>query len=216
MPDTGFRQTGGHVRANWLASSNLLFVANYLSSRQDDANRWDQILGGDGNLIAELNDLQLDLFYGRIESLSAGCVRPRLGHLLGQHAARRARQPGRQRQPERDDRPRAGAHERSTACSSTRRSSCSPRQSLLVGGDAYFEKLTSPAFDVNPVTGAESPRRPRVPDNATYKQGGFFGQLSYRRQARPVRGHGRRPRRVQLLHGEGVRCADRQRPSALA
>ena len=43
-----------------------------MRTRQDGANRWDQILGGDGNLIAELNDLQLDLVYARIESLKAG------------------------------------------------------------------------------------------------------------------------------------------------
>ena len=45
MPDTGFHQFGTQLRANWLATPNLLVVGNYLSSRQDGANRWDQILG---------------------------------------------------------------------------------------------------------------------------------------------------------------------------
>jgi outer membrane receptor protein involved in Fe transport len=35
MPDTGFHQVGTQLRANWVPSSNVLFVANYLSSRQD-------------------------------------------------------------------------------------------------------------------------------------------------------------------------------------
>ena len=72
MPGTGFEQLGAQVRTNWTPSSNTMIVANYLSSRQDGANRWDRILGGDGNLIAELNDLQLDIFYARIERLDAG------------------------------------------------------------------------------------------------------------------------------------------------
>ena len=52
----------------------------------------------------------------------------------------------------------------------------SARQSLLVGGDFYFESFTSEAFDVSPVTDAVSPRRPRVPDGATYHQSGIFAQ----------------------------------------
>ena len=39
---------------------------------QDGGNRYDQLLGGDGNLIAELNDLSLDLFSARLERLGAG------------------------------------------------------------------------------------------------------------------------------------------------
>ena len=98
MPDTGFHQIDAtHVRANWVPSSNLLFTANYMRTRQDGANRWDQLLGGDGNLIAELNGLQLDLFYARLERLRRRLVRPGLADLFDQHAARGAGQSGRQR-----------------------------------------------------------------------------------------------------------------------
>ncbi len=76
----------GQVRANWLSGADTSFVANYMSSRQDDANRWDQILGGDGNLIAELNDLQLDLGLRAPRELECRLVRSRVGHLFVQHA----------------------------------------------------------------------------------------------------------------------------------
>ena len=109
--------TGGRRRTS-------LVVANYLRTRQDGANRWDQMLGGDGNLIAELNDLQLDLAYVRVEKLQGGLVRPRVGHLLVQHAARGAREPGRQGQPERHDRARAGADDRPRRAVQPAASSC--------------------------------------------------------------------------------------------
>src|SRR6185436_5549412 len=51
--------------------------------------------------------------------------------------------------------------------------------SVTAGGDAYFEKLTSVAYNVNPVTGAESVRRPRIPDHATFWQGGAYTQATF-------------------------------------
>jgi hemoglobin/transferrin/lactoferrin receptor protein len=182
MPDTGFHQFGTQLRANWLATPNLLVVGNYVSSRQDGANRWDQILGGDGNLISELNDLQLDLFYVRVESLSAGFFdRASATYSFNTQREERVNQGG-------QGNPNATiGHEpeRTTVNGLQFNASkqLSPKQSLLVGGDMYFEGLTSEAFDVNPVTGVVSPRRPRVPDGANYKQGGFFGQLSF--EAKP-------------------------------
>ena len=72
MPETGFNQNALQLRSNWVPNSNFLIVGNYLRTRQNDANRWDQTLGGDGNLIAELNGLQLDLAYARVETSKAG------------------------------------------------------------------------------------------------------------------------------------------------
>jgi outer membrane receptor protein involved in Fe transport len=178
MPDTGFHQTGIQVRTNWLASPNLLVVGNYLSSRQDGANRWDQLLGGDGNFIAELNDLQLDLFYVRVERLSAGFFDGASAtYSFNTQREERVNQGGN------GDPNAAIAHEpeRTTVNGVQFNASkqFSARQSLVVGGDFYFEGLTSESFNVDPVSGAVSPRRPRVPDGATYHQSGFFGQVSF-------------------------------------
>jgi outer membrane receptor protein involved in Fe transport len=177
MPDTGFTQHGEQVRANWVPSPDLLFVANYLSTRQDGANRWDQLLGGDGNLIAELNDLQLDLFYARLESLKAGWFeRVSVTYSFNTQREERVNQGG-------NGNPNALiAHEpeRTTVNGLQFNASkqINPRSRLLVGGDMYFEGLTSVAYDENPATGAPTPRRPRVPDGATYSQSGAFAQLS--------------------------------------
>ena len=118
------RRPRTQLRANWVPSSNILVVANYLRTRQDGANRWDQMLGGDGNLIAELNDLQLDLAYVRVETSEGRLVRPRVGHLLVQHAARRTREPGRPGQPDRHDHAPAGAHDGQRRAGQPRASSC--------------------------------------------------------------------------------------------
>jgi outer membrane receptor protein involved in Fe transport len=52
----------------------------------------------------------------------------------------------------------------------------SPRHSMVVGGDFYPEHITAASTGVNPVTGASTVRRGRVPDGATYRSGGVFAQ----------------------------------------
>lgn len=175
MPDTGFHQTAGHVRANWVATPDTLLVASYVSSRQDEANRWDQVLGGDGNLIAELNDLQLDLGYVRLESLRAGWFdRASVTYSLNTQREERVNQGGQ------GDPNAAIVHqpERTTTngvqANASRR--ISSRQDMLVGGDVYFESHDSDSFDVTPSTGTRVSSRPRVPDGATYRQAGVFVQ----------------------------------------
>jgi hypothetical protein len=46
----------------------------------------------------------------------------------------------------------------------------------LFGGEGYHERMVSPAFTFNPVTGVTVGSRPRVPDGATYKIHGLFVQ----------------------------------------
>ena len=178
MPDTGFHQTAAQVRANWVPAPDTLVVASYVSSRQDEANRWDQILGGDGNLIAELNDLQLDLGYVRFESLRAGWF----DHASATYSFNTQREE-RVNQGGQGDPNAAIVHqpERTTVNglqgNASRR--ISSRQNLLLGGDLYFEGHDSDSFDVNPSTGASVTSRPRVPDGATYRQGGIFVQTDF-------------------------------------
>ena len=47
-------------------------LASYRRGQQDDGKRYDQLLGGDGNLVADLRDLTLDLFFVRYERIGAG------------------------------------------------------------------------------------------------------------------------------------------------
>lgn len=178
MPSTGFKQMSDQVRVNWLPNNKWLVVGNYIRTRQDDANRWDQILGGDGNLISELNDLQLDLAYVRFEGLQPAkwIDHFSLTYSFNTQREERVNQGGNGNpnatighEPERTTVNGVQATARKTIWG----------QEILFGGDMYFEGLTSVAFDVNPTTGAESPRRPRVPSGATYNQGGIYAQTTY-------------------------------------
>ncbi len=178
LPDTGFRQFGGQLKANWTPAANTQIVSSYLGTRQDGGRRWDQLLGGDGNLIAELNDLTLDLFYARIERIMSGWFNhASVTYSFNTQREERVNQGG-------NGNPRAtiGHEPERTTVNGFHGAlsrQVSPRQTLNVGAELYLEKLTSDAFNVNPVTGAISARRPRVPDAATFRNGGVFAQTGY-------------------------------------
>ena len=72
LPETGFRQYGAQATVNWLPGSNHHVLASYRRGYQDRGQRYDQLLGGDGNLVADLRDLTLDLFFARYERIGAG------------------------------------------------------------------------------------------------------------------------------------------------
>ncbi|HXH06390.1 MAG TPA: TonB-dependent receptor [Vicinamibacterales bacterium] len=175
MPGTGFRQSAAQLRANWLAGSDRLLVLNYVRARQDDAERWDQTLGGDGNLIADLNDLQLDLFYARLETLAAGWFdRASVTYSFNTQREERVNQGGNGDPAA----PIVHEPERTTVhgvqVNASRR--LADRHTVVAGGDVYFESIAAPAFAVDPLTGARTLRRPRIPDGAVYRQGGAFLQ----------------------------------------
>jgi outer membrane receptor for ferrienterochelin and colicin len=178
MPETGFHQHAGLAKLNWTPNGRTQVVAGYAASRQDEGNRFDQLIGGDGNLIAQLDDLTLDLFYARVERHDVGWFDNVSGmwSINGQREER-INQGG-------NGNPRATiSHEpeRTTSHGFTGLASrqISARQTFGIGGDIYFEKLTSVASNVNPVTSAETPRRPRVPSGATFHQGGVFAQTAF-------------------------------------
>ncbi len=175
LPDTGFNQYSGQMTVNWVPRPNDYFVASYRHGRQDEGKRYDQLLGGDGNLISDLQDLTLDLFYVRYQRTELGWFDHMsvTGSVNSQHEER-VNQGG-------NGNPRATINrepERTTAygLQATARKQLSPRATLVVGGDFYPEHITAPSIGVNPVTGAASVRRGRVPDGATYSSGGAFGQ----------------------------------------
>jgi len=178
LPDTGFHQIGGTLRAQWAPSSATRTTLSYMRTFQDDGDRYDQLLGGDGNLISELNRLAFDIFSARLETLGvAGFDHASFTYSLNSQREERVNQGG-------NGNPNATiGHEpeRTTVhgIQGVLTRQLSPRLSFSVGGDVYFEHLTSEAFNVNPVTGAVSPRRPRVPDGATFTQGGVFAQSTY-------------------------------------
>lgn len=178
LPDTGFHQLGAIVRSSWVAGPRTHVGASYARTNQDGGRRYDQLLGGDGNLIANLNDLSLDLFSLKIERLGAGWFDSgSVSYSVNSQREERVNQGGNGsrtatigHEPE-----RTTAH----AIQAGATKQISPRQSLRLGADVQFEGLTCDAFNVNPLTGASSPRRPRVPSGARYTHGGVFAQTSF-------------------------------------
>ncbi|HEX9961501.1 MAG TPA: TonB-dependent receptor, partial [Pyrinomonadaceae bacterium] len=53
LPDTAFTQYGGAFRLNYSPTKDSQLIFNYQRSQQDGGKRYDQLLGGDGNLIAD-------------------------------------------------------------------------------------------------------------------------------------------------------------------
>ena len=178
LRNTGFSQIGESVRATFAPTTGTRLTAGYTRSDQDGADRYDQLLGGDGNLIAALNGLSLDLFTARLEHLGGGPFdHVSLTYGLNSQREERVNQGGQ------GSATATIGHEpeRTTAQSValTARRDLSDRASLSVGGDVQFETLTSDAFNVNAVTGATSARRPRVPSGATFRQAGLYAQGAF-------------------------------------
>jgi hemoglobin/transferrin/lactoferrin receptor protein len=177
LPDTSFWQATGFVRTNWTLSPSTQVHASYIRTFQDGGKRYDQLLGGDGNLIADLNDLSLDLLIVRFERLAAGPFQHlSLTYSLNSQREERINQGG-------NGNPNAtiGHEPERTTVNGVQGAVTSrlwARQSLTIGGDLYLEGLTSDAFNVNPVTGAVTPRRPRVPSGARFHQGGVYAQTA--------------------------------------
>jgi hemoglobin/transferrin/lactoferrin receptor protein len=178
LPQTDFRQWGGLLKTNWVPTAKTQIVSSYMGTRQDGGDRWDQLLGGDGDLIAELNDLALDLFYVRLERMMSGWFEhATVTYSFNTQREERVNQGG-------SGNPRAtiGHEPERTTVNGVHGSvfrQVSARQTLQLGGEIYLEQLTSDAFNVDPLTGAVSPRRPRVPSGAAYRNGGLFAQTSY-------------------------------------
>ena len=174
LPNTGFSQWGTQLRATFAPGQNTRIVTSYAHSKQDGGDRYDQLLGGDGNLIAELNDMKLDIFTARMEQIGAGPFQfLSLTYGLNSQREERVNQGGQGsatatigHEPE-----RTTSH--SIALNALRQAT--QRFSFSLGGDMQFERISSgDAFNLNPVTLVETARRPRVPDGAKFNQGGVY------------------------------------------
>jgi outer membrane receptor protein involved in Fe transport len=174
LPETEFDQYAGQIKAAWSPRDGSQLRLSYLRSQQDGGKRWDQLLGGDGNLQADLRNLMLDNFQTKYDRLGFGFFDElSLGYSWQAQREERVNQGG-------NGNPRAAiTHEyekmRVHGAQALLRKQAR-RHSLSLGGDFYAEAITAPSFSFNPVTLAVAPRRGRVPDGATYKSGGVYLQ----------------------------------------
>ncbi len=175
LPDTGFTQYGGGIRLNYAPRPDSTLIFKYQRNQQDDGKRYDQLLGGDGNLIADLRNLMLDFGYLRFVKQNFG-IFDAASFTVSFNSQREERvNQGGQGNP-------LGTithqYERttSTGFSFFLDKELPKRNSFLIGGDYYFEKINSPAFTFNPANDTFSLSRPRVPDEARFISGGLFIQ----------------------------------------
>jgi outer membrane receptor protein involved in Fe transport len=174
LPDTAFTQYGGTLQVNFALTDDQQISFRYQRSQQDGGKRYDQLLGGDGNLIAELRNLMLDFGYVRYFKQGAGFF-DNFSANVSYNSQREERvNQGGQGNP-------LGAithdKERTTTYGfAFYLDKQFARNSFLLGGDYYFDKVSAPSFSTNPGNGVVTIVRPRVPNGATYHLGGVYIQ----------------------------------------
>jgi hemoglobin/transferrin/lactoferrin receptor protein len=174
LPDTAFTQYGGHLKAQYAVSDRARLVASYTRSQQDGGKRYDQLLGGDGNLIADLRNLMLDRGSVKYERARLGAFDSlSLGYSFNSQREERVNQggTGNPRAAINHEYERTNVHGLQASAGRSWR-----RHALTVGGDLYREKIDAPSFASDPVNGVSAVRRGRVPDEARFDSAGVYAQ----------------------------------------
>ena len=174
LPDTAFTQYSGTFQMNYapVADHNLSF--RYQRSQQDGGKRYDQLLGGDGNLKADLRNLMLDFGYLRYFKQGVGSFDNFSANVsYNSQREERINQGG-------QGNPLAAItndKERTTTWGAAfYLDKQFARNNFLIGGDLYHDKVTAPSFSTDPATGTVTIVRPRVPNGATYDLAGIYVQ----------------------------------------
>ena len=174
-PNTGFKQYGLATRLDYSPRDASQLIFYYQRSQQDDGKRFDQLLGGDGNLIADLRNLMLDFGYLRYVKQHAGPF-DTATFTVSYNSQREERvNQGGQGNPFGDV---THQYERTSTwgASGYLDKRFGRNNTLLFGGDYYSEKFISPAYVTNGTTFINTLSRPRIPNGTTFKSGGGFIQ----------------------------------------
>ena len=178
LPDTGFTQYGGLARANFNLDDNTQILFSYARNQQDNGKRYDQLLGGDGNNIADLRNLMTDTFYTRLFRQNLGFFDN--GSFTFSYNGQR------------EERINQGGNGNPVGAITNQRERTNvigfnfyldkqigDRNTFLVGSDVYRDTINAPAFTFDPATRRFTASRPRVPDGASYLAYGFFAQNNF-------------------------------------
>ncbi|HVF42539.1 MAG TPA: TonB-dependent receptor [Pyrinomonadaceae bacterium] len=175
LPDTAFTQYGGLLRTSFNLDDTTQLLFSYARNQQDGGRRYDQLAGGDGNLIADLRNLMTDLFYARV-------VKQNLW--LFDNSQFTFSYNG-----QREERINQGGQGNPVGAITSQRERTNvfgfnfhvdkrlgERNTLTLGSDVYQDRISAPAYTLDPVTRVTAPSRPRIPDGARYLSYGFFAQ----------------------------------------
>ena len=175
LPDSGFTQYGGLFRSNFTLDTNTQLLFSYARNQQDNGKRYDQLLGGDGNNIADLRNLMTDTFYARLFRQNLGFFDN--GSFTFSYNGQR------------EERINQGGNGNPVGAITNQRERTNvlgfnfyldkqfgDNDSFLMGADVYRDKIAAPAFTYDPVSRTFTNSRPRVPDGARYLSYGFYVQ----------------------------------------
>jgi len=175
LPDTAFTQYGGLLRTSFNLDETTQLLFSYARNQQDGGRRYDQLAGGDGNLIADLRNLMTDLFYARV-------VKQNLW--LFDNSQFTFSYNG-----QREERVNQGGQGNPVGAITSQRERTNvfgfnfhvdkrlgESNTLTLGSDVYQDRISAPAYTLDPVTRVTVPSRPRIPDGARYLSYGFFAQ----------------------------------------
>ncbi len=183
MTDTAFTQYGGTIHMTLAPTTDQQISFRYQRSQQDGGKRYDQTIGGDGNLIADLRNLMLDFGYLRYFKQRVGFF-DNLSATVSYNAQREERvNQGGQGNP-------LGAitHDKertsSIGFSFYLDKQIGTRNSFLIGGDVYRDHVDAPSYTFqpnanDPTTGTVTLTRPRVPNGARYILVGLYVQDAF-------------------------------------
>ena len=172
--DTAFTQYGGLLKLSYRLTDLDQVTVHYQRGQIDGGKRFDQTIGGDGNLIANLRNFMLDFFYGRYERYKAGWFDSfTASYSFNVQREERVNQGGNGNplgtityQPERTV---ANGLQFQASKQWT-------RGSLVIGGEYYGDRVNAPSQVFDPTSGKFTAARPRVPDQAKFVSGGIYAQ----------------------------------------
>ncbi len=178
LPDTGFTQYGALLRASFNVNERTQLLFSYSRNQQDNGKRYDQLLGGDGNNIADLRNLMTDTFYARLF---------RQDLWIFDNASFTVSYNG-----QREERVNQGGQGNPAGTITNQRERTNvfgfnfyldkqigDNNTFLVGADVYRDKIHAPAFTFDPVVRTTVNSRPRIPHGARYLSYGFFAQDNF-------------------------------------
>ncbi|HEX5965139.1 MAG TPA: TonB-dependent receptor, partial [Pyrinomonadaceae bacterium] len=178
LPDTGFTQYGGLLRANINLDDRTQLLFSYSRNQQDNGKRYDQLLGGDGNNIADLRNLMTDTFYARLFRQNLWIFDN--GSFTFSYNGQR------------EERINQGGQGNPAGTITNQRERTNvfgfnfyldkqigDSNTVLFGADVYRDKINAPAFTFDPDSHTTVNSRPRIPNGATYLAYGFFAQDTF-------------------------------------
>ncbi len=177
LQDTKFQQYAGFGKFIWTPTLSSRVTLSYQHGEQRNGRRYDEMNGGNGNLLSSFDPQVLNFFYARYEqSKIAG-----LDSLTAIFSIN----------SQRDDRRSQGGlgDARRSITDETNRTDAfgyvgqaakriGDKQSLVFGAEVYDEYITSLRTETDPVTNVTTSVRPRYPNGTRYTSFGAFVQNS--------------------------------------